>query len=93
MKIFRKILRYWIAIASVLSFLGGWVILAHSPKPVQQQAASVVPAALPTLPPIQAYGSTNNNGIPFFSNQAPANPPATNIQPSQAMPMLRTRGS
>ena len=80
MKLFRKILRYWFAIASVLSFLGGWAILAHSPKPVQPQAAVAAPAALPSLPPIQAYGgSTNNNGNAFFSNQT--------------IPMLRTRGS
>ncbi len=98
MKIFRKILRYWIAIASVLSFLGGWVILAHSPKPVQPQSAprrsnrSPCPACLPS----RLTAATTSNGLTFFSTPAPTNPPATNIQPiqpSQAMPMLRTRGS
>ena len=101
MKLFRKILRYWIGIASVLSFLGGWVILAHSPKPVQPQAgASIPPTALPNLPPIQAYGATTSNGLTFFSTTAPSNnPPAGNIQPiqpvqpSQNVPILRTRGS
>jgi hypothetical protein len=100
MKFFRKLLRYWIAVASVLSFLGGWVILAHSPKPVQlQSATSVQPTALPDLPPIQAYGATSSNGLTFFSNPAPTNPPASNIQPiqpvqpSQGVPFLRTRGS
>jgi hypothetical protein len=90
MKIFRKVLRYWIAIASVLSFLGGWVILAHSPKPVQLQPASVQSVALPNLPPIQAYGSNvNNNGLNFFSNNNSQSSP----QPSTSVPMLRTRGS
>jgi hypothetical protein len=100
MKIFRKLLRYWIGIASVLSFLGGWVILAHSPKPVQlQSSSSVQPIALPSLPPIQAYGATTNNGPTFFSTTAPTNPPANNtqpiqpVQPSQGLPVLRTRGS
>jgi hypothetical protein len=100
MKIFRKLLRYWIGIASVLSFLGGWVILAHSPKPVQlQSSSSVQPIALPSLPSIQAYGATTNNGPTFFSTTAPTNPPANNIQPiqpvqpSQGLPILRTRGS
>jgi hypothetical protein len=90
MKPFRKALRYWMAIASVLSFMGGWVILAHSPKPVQTQSVTVQSsAALPALPPIQAYGSNvNNNGLGFFSNTAPAN-----SQPSPGMPRLRTRGS
>ena len=88
MKLFRKLLRYWMAIASVLSFLLGWVILAHSPKPVP--TVTVQPAVLPNLPPIQAYSSTgnNNNGLGFFSNTAPAN-----TQPSQGMPLLTTRGS
>jgi hypothetical protein len=88
MKLFRKILRYWIALASVLSFLGGWAILAHSPKPVQLQAGSAQPsAALQDLPPIQTYDS-NNNGLNFFSNNIP-----TNTLPSTGFPRLRTRGS
>jgi hypothetical protein len=87
MKIFRKVLRYWIAVASMVSFLGGWIILAHSPKPVQ--AVTIQQAALPNLPPIQAFGSNvNNNGPSFFSNNAPANP-----QFNSGMPILRTRGS
>jgi hypothetical protein len=87
MKIFRKVLRYWIALASILSFLGGWVILAHSPKPVQQVV--VQQAALPNLPPIQAFGSNvTTNGPSFFSNTAPTNP-----QFNSGMPILRTRGS
>jgi hypothetical protein len=103
MKLFRKILRYWIGLASVVSFLGGWAILAHSPKPVQlQSAASIQPTALPGLPPIQAYGATTSNGLTFFSTTAPTNPPASNIQPiqpiqpvqpSQNVPLLTTRGS
>jgi hypothetical protein len=101
MKLFRKLLRYWIGIASVLSFLGGWVILAHSPKPVQlQSTTSVQPTALPGLPPIQAYGGTTSSGLTFFSTTAPTNnPPASNIQPIQPVqpiqnvPILRTRGS
>jgi hypothetical protein len=87
MKVFRKALRYWIAIASVFTFLGGWVILAHSPKPVQP--VSTQSAVLQNLPPIQAFGSNlNNNGPSFFSNNGQAN-----VQPSLGMPMLRTRGS
>ena len=86
MKMFRIVLRYWIAIASVLSFMGGWVILAHSPKPVQP--VTVQSAALPTLPPIQAFGDVNNNGLGFFSTNSQANP-----QPSAGFRRLRTGGS
>ena len=87
MRLFRKALRYWMAIASVLSFLGGWVILAHSPKPIQP--IPVEQAALPNLPPIQAFGdNVNNDGLGFFTNNS-----QTNNQPSFGMPRLRTRGS
>ncbi len=94
MKIYRKVLRFWIAIASIFTFLGGWVILAHSPKPVQPQTNSVQSTNLLNLPPIQAYGSTssNNNGQGFFSNNAPSNP-APAIQPNSGQTFLRTRGS
>jgi hypothetical protein len=84
MKIFRNALHYWIAIASVLSFLGGWAILAHSPKPIQAATVQVTP-----LPAIQAYdGSTNNNDRGFFSTDSQGSP-----QQSYGMPLLRTRGS
>ena len=90
MKLFKKLLRYWIAIASVLSFLGGWIILAHSPKPVLP--GSTASQSLAALPPIQAYGNDiNNNGLGFFSNNAPAN--SQTIQPNTGFPRLRTRGS
>ena len=96
MKPFRKLLRYWIAIASVFSFLVGWVILAHSPKPVSLQSVNVQAAALPNLPPIQAYGTATGNGPTFFSNngQTSQAAPQTNIlQPSTGGRFLRTRGS
>ncbi len=84
MNLFRKALRYWIAIASVLSFLGGWVILAHSPKPVQPVTVQSI-----TLPTIQPFDSNiNNNGLGFFSDNSQANP-----QLRSGLPSLRTRGS
>ena len=86
MKFFKKILHYWIAFASLLSFLGGWIILAHSPKPIQTESITVQASA--TLPPIQAYGSNNNNNnLSFLPGGTQSN------QPSAGMPTLRTRGS
>jgi len=87
MKPFKNALRYWFAITSVLSFLGGWIILAHSPKPVQQ-TATVNAAPLPTLPPIQAFGNSNDNGPSFFSPNS-----QVNSQPSTGFRRLRTGGS
>jgi hypothetical protein len=81
MKIYRKVLRYWIAIASALSFLGGWIILAHSPKPVQPDTTQS--AALPTLAPLPAFDGLNST-----SNGSQAVP-----QINTGMPLLRTRGS
>jgi hypothetical protein len=81
MKIYRKALRYWIAIASALSFLGGWIILAHSPKPVQP--VTVQSAGLPTLAPLPAFYGLNST-----SNSSQSAP-----QFNTGMPLLRTRGS
>ncbi len=86
MKAYRKVLRFWIAIASVFSFLVGWAILAHSPKPVQAAASQ---SQSVNLPPIQAYnGGSVTNGQGFFSPNTQSAP-----QQSVGVPLLRTRGS
>ena len=79
MKKFKNALRYWFAITSLLSFMGGWIIFAHSPKPVQPTTV-VSSAPLLNLPPIQAFGSTTNNGVVLS-------------RPSSGFPVLRTGGS
>jgi hypothetical protein len=73
----------------MLSFMGGWVILAHSPKPIQPSQTTVVniaPLPMPTLPPIQAFGdaSGNGNNLNFV---------APNPQPFSGFPILRSGGS
>ena len=96
MKALKTSLHIWIALASTLSFLGGWVMLAHSPKPIQpvQQAAVVSITPLPTLPPIQffndgfANGSIQNSIVPNPQPNIQPNP-----QPSSGIPLLTTRGS
>ncbi len=93
MKIFKSAVHYWIAIVSVLSFLVGWGMLAHSLKPVSASQPSSSPntATLPALPPIQAFGGLtgsgttgNNSGLNLT---APSNPPASSF------PRLRSGGS
>jgi hypothetical protein len=89
MKTYKKILHYWIAIASALSFLGGWIILAHSPKPVETtttQPATPQSAVLPTLAPLPALNNSTSQGSTLNNSQA-------NPQFSTGMPLLRTRGS
>ena len=44
MKFFRFALNVWITAASLLSFLLGWVALAHSPKPIQPSQTVAISA-------------------------------------------------
>jgi hypothetical protein len=68
MKTYKKVLRYWFAIASALSFLGGWIILAHSPKPVETTASQTI--SLPTLAPLPSFNS-GINANPQFNTGMP----------------------
>jgi hypothetical protein len=92
MKPYKNFLRYWFAITSVLSFVGGWIIFAHSPKPVGQTAGNEANslAPLPTLAPIQTFGNSNNKnwfGSLFSSGSQ------NNAQQSSGFPRIRTGGS
>ncbi len=91
MKPFKNFLRYWLAVTSVLTFVGGWIILAHSPKPVQPNKNSSSLAPLPGLPSIQQFGnSNNNNGSGLFSPLLPNNSQSGS---GFGFPTLRTGGS
>ena len=60
MKILRFGLRFWITLTSIVSFMAGWVMLVHSPKPIQ--SSQVVAQSLPTLeplPPLDQFNSGN----------------------------------
>ncbi len=93
MKIFRFALNIWITIASVLSFLLGWVALAHAPKPVTQsaqpQSVAASPVVLPTLVPLQDLQSSGGS-FQNFQVQIPA--PSTTFNSAPA-PVFRTSGS
>jgi hypothetical protein len=93
MKLFRFALNIWITIASVLSFLLGWVALAHSPKPVQHtqvQFVSPAPVALPTLTPLQDLQSSGNTSNSFQTFQV--QPPSSFFNSAPA-PVFRSSGS
>jgi hypothetical protein len=88
-KLFRFALHTWITLASVLSFLLGWVALAHAPKPVQytqtSPASAVIVPTLAPLPDVQFDGTQSNNTFQNFQTfQAPSSAPA---------PIFRTGGS
>ena len=94
MKPYKNFLRYWFAITSVLSFVGGWIIFAHSPKPVNPTntvKGTNSRAPIPTLPPIQTFGSSNNtnNGLGGLFSSGSQN----NNQQGLGFPRIRTGGS
>ena len=89
MKVLKLGIRFWITLTSVLSFMTGWVMLAHAPKPHQPSSAwTSIAAPLPTLEPLNSLsGSDDNNS---------QNQPLFSVQPSprsQFRPAFRTGGS
>ncbi len=93
MKLFRFALNIWITVVSVMSFLLGWVVLAHSPKPVQNTSQSPVVnvTPLPTLTPLNnlPFSDNSNNGLQNFQvQQAPST-----LFNSAPAPLFRTGGS
>jgi hypothetical protein len=90
MKLLKAGIRFWITITSVLSFLTGWVMLAHAPKPNQPGSASPnISSPLPTLEPLNPLSG-------FDSDDNSQNQPLFSVQPSirsQFRPSFRTGGS
>ena len=50
MKIWKSVIRIWFTLASLASFLVGWAVLAHAPKPNQFNLSNV--PAMPRLDPV-----------------------------------------
>ncbi len=64
MKPFKIVLHILITLASVFGFLSGWMMLAHSRKPVQAASpvGSLAPLApLPALQPLQPIQTFNSS--------------------------------
>jgi len=93
MKLLKSALRFWITTTSVISFVGGWIILAHAPKPAQLKSltANDNTAPLPTLEPLPPLSSRINTEENNFQN-----PPLFSIQPqtrARVNPFFATGGS
>jgi hypothetical protein len=85
MKLWKTLIRIWLTLASLISFLIGWVVLAHAPKP-NQFTASNVPAA-PKLDPVPSLNEVmNSSGGGQAQN-------FVQIRPVQRSPILRSGGS
>jgi hypothetical protein len=50
MKFWKSLIRIWFTLASLSSFLIGWAVLAHAPKPNQFNSANV--PSMPRLDPV-----------------------------------------
>jgi hypothetical protein len=50
MKFWKSLIRVWFTLASLASFLIGWVVLAHAPKPNQFNPSDL--PAMPRLDPV-----------------------------------------
>ncbi|HEY5982348.1 MAG TPA: hypothetical protein VIU38_02670 [Anaerolineales bacterium] len=86
------LLRTWMALTSVFSFLIGWAMLAHAPKPTQASAAAQSAARpLPTLAPLAPLDLSGN------ANGAASSFTHLDIQQPQGMfggaPIFTTGGS
>jgi hypothetical protein len=84
MKPWKILIRIWLTLASLISFLIGWVVLAHAPKPNQFHASNV-PAA-PKLDPVPSLNQVMNSSGGQTQN-------FMQIRPVQRSPMLRSGGS
>jgi hypothetical protein len=91
MKLLKVGLRFWITLASVFSFIGGWIMLVHAPKPDQStslnQALASAPPTLEPLPPMGSLPSGNDTlqNQSLFTFQPPLR--------SQSRSTFRTGGS
>ena len=108
MKPLKLALRIWFTITSVLSFLVGWALLSHAPKPVSIYSLFSSPASssassnadttalnpLPTLAPIPSLDSLITNPDTATTNLQPLPSFNNNVTTTNNfVPRLRTRGS
>ena len=100
MRFYKALLRTIITLTSAFSFLGGWILLAHSLKPVSSTSSTqnttmpnVVVTPFPTLTPLQGLNDSQSQSL-----AQPIQQPSFSIiaQPQaqvQTMPMFTTSGS
>jgi hypothetical protein len=95
MKPFQNLLKTWIAIGSMAAFMGGWIILGHSGKPVDTSVIAgtnttdTTTSQLAPLPTLAPLGSVGNSAGSSINVQPLAQSPVTNF----SQPRFRTRGS
>jgi hypothetical protein len=61
MKFWKSLIRVWFTLASLASFLIGWAVLAHAPKPNQFNSANI--PAMPRLDPVPSLDQVMVSGL------------------------------
>ena len=90
MKNIKQAIRYWFLGASLASFLGGWLLLAHAPKPIQPQSnTSFSLSSFLGLPSSQGGFGFENEG----ERRSRTNLNAPRARIGSGFPLLRTGGS
>ena len=90
-KAFQNSLRALIVAGSLGGFLGGWVLLAHSGKPISPNSVSVPAGSSSSLPELNLK-ALSPSGSPTTAFQ-PLQPLQSLPSTSFSLPRLRTRGS
>ena len=80
MKIWKNLIRIWLTLASLASFLAGWIVLAHSPKPNQFNPSDI--PSMPRLGPVPSIDQV------ILSDQS-----QSFVRPSERALVLRSGGS
>ena len=99
MKPIKLTLRIWIAVTSILSFLGGWALLSHSGKPVSIFASSTDTSGAgvslnANLPPIPSLDQLTSGATGTSSSLNLQSLPAQSSSTFQNfVPAFRSRGS
>jgi hypothetical protein len=82
MKFWKSVIRIWFTLASLASFLVGWAVLAHAPKPNQFDPSNI--SAMPRLDPVPSLDQV------MLSDQSQTQ---SFIQSNQRAQILRSGGS
>ena len=85
MKFWKSVIRIWFTLASLASFLVGWAVLAHAPKPNQFN-----PSNVPDMPRLDPVPSLNQV---MLSDQSQSPSFVQSNQPNHRARVLRSGGS
>jgi len=89
MSTYRKFLRSWLTVSSLLGFLLGWVLVSHTAEPeatITTSEGQTLTVEMPPIPSVENLAATSvgTNGIQTFT---------FNQSQSSLTPRMRTGGS